>query len=68
KELRKSYWISHSSHGDFYYIFVSRTFYYMAVSIQIYIMYYLRDCMQEDYVKADPDRYTALLCVISQVA
>jgi hypothetical protein len=30
--------ISPESHGDFFWVFVSRTFYYMAVSCQIYIM------------------------------
>jgi hypothetical protein len=41
-ELLQSYWISPHSHGDFFWVFVSRTFYYMAVSVQIYILYYLR--------------------------
>ena len=42
-ELLHAYWISPSTHGDFFWVFVSRTFYYMAVSVQIYILYFLRD-------------------------
>jgi len=44
-------------------VFVSRTFYYMAVSVQIYILYYLRDIIGMHNAKA----YTAILCILSQV-
>jgi len=67
-ELYKSYWISPASHGDFFWVFVSRTFYYMAVSVQIYILYYLRDTMKEAEIKNNAQKYTAILCVISQGA
>jgi len=67
-ELWKSYWISPASHGDFFWVFVSRTFYYMAVSVQIYILYYLRDTMKEAEIKNNAQKYTAILCVISQGA
>ena len=38
EEVAAAYQISPASHGDFFWVFVSRTFYYMAVSCQIYIM------------------------------
>ena len=43
-------------------MFVSRTFYYMAVSVQIYILYYLRDLLHMKNAKAD----TAILSILSQ--
>jgi MFS family permease len=65
-DLRSSYWISPSTHGDFFWVFVSRTFYYMAVSVQIYILYYLRDMVVEEWVAENSVRYTTVLCVIAQ--
>jgi MFS family permease len=67
-ELLQSYWISPHSHGDFFWVFVSRTFYYMAVSVQIYILYYLRDTMTDPEIANNAQKYTAILCVISQGA
>jgi MFS family permease len=47
-------------------VFVSRTFYYMAVSVQIYILYYLRDTMKDPEISNNAQKYTAILCVLSQ--
>ena len=63
-EVAKAYYISPASHGDFFWVFVSRTFYYMAVSVQIYILYYLRDIIGIENAKA----YTAILCILSQAS
>jgi len=63
-EVARSYYISPESHGDFFWVFVSRTFYYMAVSVQIYILYYLRDIIHIENAKA----YTAILCILSQAS
>ena len=38
-------------------MFLSRTFYYMAVSVQIYILYYLKDTMPPD-IAAHAKSYT----------
>jgi MFS family permease len=65
-DLRSSYWISPSTHGDFFWVFVSRTFYYMAVSVQIYILYYLRDMLVEEWVAENSVMYTTVLCVVAQ--
>jgi len=67
-EILASYWISPTSHGDFFWVFVSRTFYYMGVSIQIYILYYLRDTMEDKAIADNAQTYTAILCIISQSA
>lgn len=63
-EVASCYYISPASHGDFFWVFISRTFYYMAVSVQIYILYYLRDIIHIENAKA----YTAILCILSQAA
>mmetsp|Transcript_13814 Transcript_13814/g.27316 ORF Transcript_13814/g.27316 Transcript_13814/m.27316 type:complete len:507 (-) Transcript_13814:43-1563(-) len=65
-EVWKSYYISVESHGDFFWVFCSRTGYYMAVSTQIYILYYLRDCMDDPAISTDAKTYTAILCILSQ--
>ena len=67
-DLRSSYWISPGTHGDFFWVFVSRTFYYMAVSVQIYILYYLRDMIgaHQAWVREDAVMYTTVLCVVAQ--
>jgi len=67
-EIKASYWISPRTHGDFFWVFVSRTFYYMGVSIQIYILYYLRDTMEDPTIADNAQTYTAILCIISQSA
>jgi MFS family permease len=66
-EIGHSYYISPKSHGDFFWVFVSRTFYYMAVSVQIYILYYLKDNMPPD-ISDHAKSYTAVLCILSQAA
>jgi len=67
-EIAKAYYISERTHGDFYWIFVSRTFYYMAVSAQIYILYYLRDTIPDPKISNNAKSYTAILCILSQGA
>ncbi|KAJ1492830.1 major facilitator superfamily domain-containing protein [Baffinella frigidus] len=66
-EVEHAYYISPSTHGDFFWVFLSRTFYYMAVSVQIYILYYLKDTMPEE-IAVHAKSYTALLCILSQAA
>jgi len=66
EEVLQAYYISPTSHGDFFWVFCSRTGYYMAVSTQIYILYYLRDCMTDPQISANAKTYTAMLCIISQ--
>ena len=66
EEVLQAYYISPTSHGDFFWVFCSRTGYYMAVSTQIYILYYLRDCMTDPQISSNAKTYTAMLCIISQ--
>ena len=43
KEIIKSYSIDTSKDMDFFWVFVSRTFFYAAVSCQAFMMFYIRD-------------------------
>jgi len=44
-EIRASFWVSPSEHRDFFYVFVSRTCYYMGISSQTFMLYFLRDML-----------------------
>jgi MFS family permease len=55
--------ISPTSHGDFFWVFVSRTLYYMGVSAQCFCFYYLRDIIGT----ANPTRDTATQASVSQI-
>jgi MFS family permease len=55
--------ISPTSHGDFFWVFVSRTLYYMGVSAQCFCFYYLRDILGT----SDPTRDTATQASVSQI-
>mmetsp|Transcript_17511 Transcript_17511/g.44067 ORF Transcript_17511/g.44067 Transcript_17511/m.44067 type:complete len:513 (-) Transcript_17511:42-1580(-) len=66
EEVTRAYYISPESHGDFFWVFCSRTGYYMAVSTQIYILYYLRDCMTDPEISGNAKMYTSILCILSQ--
>eukprot|EP00808_Paulinella_micropora_P012072 g17311.t1 len=63
-EIVNSFSIDRSTHEDFYWVFVIRTLYYMAVAIQAFILFYLRDVIKTP----DPAYYTALLAMYGQVA
>eukprot|EP01063_Lacrimia_lanifica_P018451 TRINITY_DN25354_c0_g1_i1.p1 TRINITY_DN25354_c0_g1~~TRINITY_DN25354_c0_g1_i1.p1 ORF type:complete len:494 (+),score=148.73 TRINITY_DN25354_c0_g1_i1:67-1548(+) len=45
REIYRSYTIDTTKDRDFFWVFVSRTFFYMAVSCQAFMLYYLRDVM-----------------------
>jgi len=55
--------ITPSSHGDFFWVFVSRTLYYMGVSAQCFCFYYIRDIL----ARPDPTRDTATQASVSQI-
>lgn len=43
--VRKSFWIDLEGDRDFFWVFMGRTFFYMASAVQTFIYYYLRDLM-----------------------
>lgn len=60
KEIRESYWLDPIEHSDFFLVFVSRTFYYMGVSVQTFMLFYFRDVIHSNDPQADVS-YLALL-------
>ena len=58
----RSYYLSPSSHGDFFYVTLSRTLYYMGISSQAFFMYYLKDIVKSP----DPSGDAALLSAVAQ--
>jgi len=63
-ELLSSYSIDVIAHPDFFWVFVTRTFYYMGISLQAFVLFMLRDVQQVD----DPTFCTSLLAMIGQLA
>jgi len=51
RALAQCYTITPSTHGDFFWVFVVRLFYYLAVSIQAFLLYYLHDTIRVDNAK-----------------
>eukprot|EP00457_Paulinella_chromatophora_P005229 gb/GEZN01005243.1/.p1 GENE.gb/GEZN01005243.1/~~gb/GEZN01005243.1/.p1 ORF type:complete len:526 (-),score=63.02 gb/GEZN01005243.1/:213-1790(-) len=64
REIARSFTIDRSTHEDFYWVFVIRTLYYMAVAVQAFILFFLRDVVKA----ADPAHSTSLLAMYGQIA
>lgn len=62
EDILDSYWVNPVQYPDFFWVFVVRTCYYMGISVQIFMLYYLRDVIQY----GDPQRGVGILAVIGQ--
>ena len=51
-------------HADFFWVFVTRTFYYMCISLQAFGLFMLRDVQRVD----DPTYFTSLLAMTGQLS
>eukprot|EP01062_Namystynia_karyoxenos_P016548 TRINITY_DN16042_c0_g1_i1.p1 TRINITY_DN16042_c0_g1~~TRINITY_DN16042_c0_g1_i1.p1 ORF type:complete len:578 (+),score=130.09 TRINITY_DN16042_c0_g1_i1:78-1811(+) len=70
RQVRACYWVDHERYPDFYWLFVSRIFYYIGVSCQSFLQYYLRDWVRHNGVAltpADAKAYTAAAAFLAQV-
>jgi MFS family permease len=65
KTLQKSYTIDASKYHDFFIVTVSRTFYYMGISVQTFFLYFLTDII---HVKDNPESAVAILAIFGQCA
>jgi hypothetical protein len=65
KTLSKSYTIDPAKHHDFCIVTISRTFYYMGISVQTFFLYFVHDII---HVKDDPEAAVALLAILGQCA
>lgn len=63
--LKKSYTVDSSKYYDFYIVTISRTFYYMGISVQTFFLYFVHDIIR---VKKDPEAAVALLAILGQCA
>lgn len=61
----QSYTIDMEKHRDFFWVTVSRLFYYCGMSVQTFFMYFLADIIK---LKADPEGAVATLSIIGQLA
>merc|ERR1719379_3234622 len=46
ESLKGAFWLDWQKERDFTWVFVGRTFYYMSVSVQTFLYYYLRDMLR----------------------
>jgi MFS family permease len=63
--LARSYTIDPSKYHDFFMVTVSRTFYYMGISVQTFFLYFLHDIIR---IHTNPENAVALLAVLGQCA
>ena len=61
----QSYTIDIEKHSDFFWVTVSRLFYYCGMSVQTFFMYFLHDIIK---LKEDPEGAVATLSIIGQLA
>lgn len=61
--LSQSYTINVDKYHDFFIVTLSRTFYYMGISVQTFFLYFVHDVI---HVKDDPESAVALLAILSQ--
>lgn len=61
----QSYTIDIDKHSDFFWVTVSRLFYYCGMSVQTFFMYFLHDIIK---LKDDPEGAVATLSIIGQLA
>lgn len=61
----ESYTIDMEKHQDFFWVTVSRLFYYCGMSVQTFFMYFLHDII---HLKEDPEGAVATLSIVGQLA
>ena len=63
KTLAASYTIDATKYHDFFVVTVSRTFYYMGISVQTFFLYYIHDII---HIHNNPEGAVALLAILGQ--
>jgi len=61
-EVKKSYYLTPKEHGDFFWVTLSRTFYYMGISAQTFFLYFLKDIIK----LSDPAAGVSILSSVAQ--
>jgi hypothetical protein len=63
--VRAAYWLDPNQHHDFFVVTISRGFYYMGVSSQTFLMYFLHDIIND---VSNPQQAVAVLSVVGFAA
>lgn len=63
-EMIAAYTIDATGSPDFFWVFVTRTFYYMGISLQAFSLFMLRDVQKVD----DPKYYTSIIAMVGQIS
>ena len=66
-DMIAAYWIDISHHRDFFYVTISRFFYYMGISSQTFFLYFIHDEIQHKNIET-PKATVALLAIVGQCA
>ena len=68
KDICAAYSISPNRHGDFFFVTVSRTFYYMGISVQAFFLYYIHDILRDHsaVARSSPETIVSTLALITQ--
>eukprot|EP00586_Coscinodiscus_wailesii_P010202 CAMPEP_0172496230 /NCGR_PEP_ID=MMETSP1066-20121228/83653_1 /TAXON_ID=671091 /ORGANISM="Coscinodiscus wailesii, Strain CCMP2513" /LENGTH=479 /DNA_ID=CAMNT_0013268411 /DNA_START=39 /DNA_END=1478 /DNA_ORIENTATION=+ len=63
REIGECYYVSPKDHKEFYLVFVSRTLYYMGISVQAFMLFFFRDVIHY----SDPQRGVSYLALCGQL-
>lgn len=64
REVARCYYIDRSTHSDFFWVFIVRTLYYMGVSCQAFILYFVRDISRSP----NPLAITGIVAMLGQAS
>jgi len=65
-EIASAYWIDTDKYRDFFIVTISRFFYYMGISSQMFFLYFIHDALQLS--TRDPEAAIALMAMVGQTA
>ena len=68
KEVFGVFYLSPQRHGDFFFVTLSRTFYYMGISVQTFFLYFIHDILRDHSALArrSPQSLVSILALVTQ--
>jgi len=67
-EITSAYTIDRTKYSDFFFVTISRFFYYMGISSQTFFLYFIHDALHQSRETSNPESAVALLAMIGQTA
>jgi Na+/melibiose symporter-like transporter len=64
-EVRRAYWVYPADHHDFFVVTISRLFYYLGLSVQVFFLYFIHDVLHE---RTNPEATASALAMVSTAA